>query len=134
VNYLDWSELHREICWKLRYRPDALTPQEQKVGASAISALLYLTNPTIPMVHAVNALRRLRSEYVEEHPPEGLVMQGRQRYHVEAHSEPQRAEDCERCIDMYRQGFHDERHESGHPLPMRWQDCQRCADLDEVLS
>lgn len=99
--YPEWADYHREICWKLRYRPDALTPQEQKVGASAISALLYLTNPTIPMADAVNALRRLRRGYIADHPADGLVMQGRQRYHDGAHSDPERWNDCDRCIAMY---------------------------------
>lgn len=62
----------------------------------------------------------------------------RQRFHSEAHNDPEDWSDCQRCLDLYQQAerqlFHDQRHEPGHPLPMRWQDCQRCADLEAVLS
>ena len=71
-------------------------------------------------------------------PAVQLLRFHRQRFHSEAHSEPESWSDCERCIAMYesadKQRFHDERHEPGHPLPMRWEDCRRCADLDRVLA
>lgn len=47
----------------------------------------------------IDYIERLEGKLVAD----DAVMQARQRYHVEAHSEPEWCDDCARCIAMYEE-------------------------------